>query len=61
MPSFATNDQTDFCLDPDSQLHTLLMEAIDGGESSPMTPQDWEDIRSEGLLQIASRSLPKSA
>jgi putative addiction module CopG family antidote len=39
----------------DDRLETLLEEAEESGEAAEMTPQDWDDIRREGLALIKSR------
>lgn len=31
----------------DERLETLLLEAIESGPATPMTKQDWEDMRNE--------------
>jgi antitoxin ParD1/3/4 len=35
----------------DDQLH----QALDSGEATPMTPQDWDRIRREGRKRIAAK------
>jgi antitoxin ParD1/3/4 len=30
---------------PQKRLETLLLEGLDSGAATPMTDQDWEDIR----------------
>jgi antitoxin ParD1/3/4 len=37
-----------------SAVDARLLQAIDSGESTPMTRQDWRRIRAEGLKQAAS-------
>lgn len=37
------------------KLEALLLEGIDSGESRPMTDEDWEDIRREGLARLSAR------
>lgn len=37
------------------RLETLLLEGIDSGESTPMTEEDWADIRRQGLARLAAR------
>lgn len=34
----------------------LIQEAIDSGPSAPMTDEDWEEIRREGLKRLSARA-----
>jgi antitoxin ParD1/3/4 len=43
------------------KLEALLMEGIQGGESTEMTRQDWKDIRTEAVKQFEARKARKSA
>ena len=43
------------------RLETLLMEGIQSGEATQMTPQDWTDIRTEAVRQFEARKARKSA
>lgn len=38
-----------------NELEALLTEGLKSGPSSPMTPQDWEDIRTEAAKLFAAR------
>lgn len=40
------------------QLETLLLESLDSGTATPMTEQDWQDIRSTVLQKLAQQSNP---
>jgi antitoxin ParD1/3/4 len=35
------------------RVEQLLQEGLDSGSATPMTKQDWEDIRRNGLLRLA--------
>jgi antitoxin ParD1/3/4 len=37
------------------QLETLLLEGLSSGEATPMTDQDWEDIRAEVKRRALAR------
>jgi antitoxin ParD1/3/4 len=37
------------------KVEALLLEGLDSGLSTPMTPQDWDDIEREGQRILASR------
>ncbi len=41
------------------QVDRNLHEALDSGESAPMTKADWERIRREGRKRIAGKRKPK--
>ena len=43
------------------QLEDFLIQGIDSGESKEMTPQDWVNIRREGLKLYEARQLLKRA
>jgi len=36
----------------DERLETLLLEAIESGPATPMTKQDWDEIKQRGLERI---------
>lgn len=36
------------------RIDALLLEAIENGQSTPMTPQDWKDIRERAKKRIAA-------
>ena len=38
------------------KLEALLLEGLDSGPSTPMTPQDWQDIRQEVRKRVAQRA-----
>jgi len=40
----------------DRRLEMLQQEAEDSGEAVEMTPQDWSDIRRDGLALLKSRN-----
>ena len=42
-----------------AQLEALLLEGLSSGEATPMTPEDWEDIRREVRQRAAQRSAQK--
>lgn len=42
------------------RLEALLMEAIQSGEATEMTRQDWTDIRAEAVKQFEERKSRKS-
>jgi antitoxin ParD1/3/4 len=37
------------------RLDALLLEGLDSGPATPLTPKDWERIRSEGQKLLAAR------
>ena len=37
------------------KLEALLIEGLESGEATEMTPQDWADIRAEALKQFEAR------
>ena len=37
------------------RLEEMLLEGINSGPATPMTEQDWEDIRREALERLAAR------
>ncbi len=39
-----------------AQLEALLLQGIESGDSTPMTDQDWEDIRQEVRARAAQRN-----
>lgn len=41
--------------DDHERIEALLIEGLDSGPSTPMTPQDWDDIESEGKRILAAR------
>lgn len=43
------------------RLEALLMEGIQSGDATPMTSQDWSDIRAEALRLFEARKARKSA
>lgn len=42
------------------RLEALLIEGVQSGEATEMTPQDWSDIRAEALRQLEARKARKS-
>jgi antitoxin ParD1/3/4 len=38
-----------------ARLESLLLEALDSGDSTIMTPEDWNAIRQEGLARLRAR------
>jgi antitoxin ParD1/3/4 len=42
------------------RLEALLLEGLNSGEATPMTEQDWEDIRREVRKRAAQRNSPKA-
>lgn len=42
-------------------IESLLMEGLESGPSTPMTPERWDQIRQEGLRIIAGRRAAKKA
>jgi antitoxin ParD1/3/4 len=43
------------------RLEALLLEGIQSGDATEMTPQDWNDIRAEALKQFEALKARKSA
>lgn len=41
------------------RIDTALIEGIESGPSTPMTTQDWDDIRREGGRRLAKRKKAK--
>jgi antitoxin ParD1/3/4 len=41
------------------EIDNNLHQALDSGESTPMTPADWERIRREGRKRIAAKRRKK--
>jgi len=41
------------------KLETLLLEGVHSGKSTPLTKQDWEEIRREALARIKARKSKK--
>lgn len=39
-----------------ARLETLLLEALDSGDATTMTPEDWDAIRREGLARLRAHS-----
>ena len=39
-----------------AELEALLLQGLESGESTPMTDQDWEDIRQEVRARAAQRN-----
>jgi antitoxin ParD1/3/4 len=39
----------------DEQLEKLLLEGLDSGPVTPMTRQDWDDIKAQGLARLAAK------
>ena len=39
-----------------ARLETLLLEALDSGDSTAMTKEDWDAIRQEGLARLRARA-----
>jgi antitoxin ParD1/3/4 len=44
-------------LAPKQRLEALLIEGLDSGPSTPMTPEDWQEIEREGQRIIAEREV----
>jgi antitoxin ParD1/3/4 len=42
------------------RLEALLLEGIQSGDATPMTRQDWSDIRAEALRQFEARKARKT-
>jgi antitoxin ParD1/3/4 len=38
-----------------ARIETLVIEGLDAGPSTPMTPEDWDEIEREGQRIIAAR------
>ena len=45
----------------DEELEKLLLEGINGGPATPMTRQDWDDIKTRGLACIPAKEVVESA
>ena len=43
------------------RLESLLVEGLDSGPSTPMTPETWAQIRQDGLRLLAERKAAKTA
>jgi antitoxin ParD1/3/4 len=43
-----------------TRIEALLIEGLDSGPSSPMTPDDWEEIEREGRRIAAGRKARKA-
>lgn len=41
-----------------ARLEALLLEALDSGDATVMTPGDWDAIRREGLARVRARTAP---
>lgn len=41
-----------------ARLEALLLEALDSGDPTVMTKEDWDAIRREGLARLRARSTP---
>jgi antitoxin ParD1/3/4 len=39
-----------------TRLEALLLEALDSGDSTAMTKEDWDAIRREGLARLRARA-----
>jgi antitoxin ParD1/3/4 len=39
----------------DRKLESLLLEGLESGAATPLTPEDWEGIRREALKRLKSR------
>jgi antitoxin ParD1/3/4 len=39
-----------------ARLETLLLEALDSGDATAMTPEGWDAIRQEGLTRLRART-----
>ena len=46
--------------DEKTRLEALLIEGLDSGPSTPMTPDDWKEIEREGRRMIAARQARKA-
>ena len=42
------------------RLEALLLEGLQSGEATEMTPQDWTDIRTAAIRQFEARKTRKS-
>lgn len=42
------------------RVDALLLEGLDSGPATPMTPEDWDEIRREGDRLIAERRNARS-
>jgi antitoxin ParD1/3/4 len=43
-----------------ARIEALLIEGLDSGPSTPMTPEDWDEIEREGRRIIAARKARKA-
>ncbi len=43
-----------------SRVEVLLIEGLDSGPSTPITPEDWEEIEREGQRIVAGRKARKA-
>jgi antitoxin ParD1/3/4 len=43
------------------KVDQLLQEGLDSGSATPMTKQDWEDIRRQGLERLARRKARRNS
>jgi antitoxin ParD1/3/4 len=43
-----------------AHIESLLMDGLDSGPSTPMTPEGWDEIEREGQRLIAARKAKKS-
>jgi antitoxin ParD1/3/4 len=43
------------------KLEAMLMEGLESGNATDMTPADWADIRREAVKQLEARKSRKSA
>ena len=41
----------------DEELEALLLEGINSGPATPMTRQDWDDIKTRSLARIAAKEV----
>ena len=44
----------------EARVEALLIEGLDSGPSTPMTPDDWDEIEREGRRIIAARKARKT-
>ena len=44
----------------EARLETLLLQALESGEPTPMTKRDWDDVRKEVKQRAAQRKNGKS-
>jgi len=43
-----------------ARIETLLIAGLDSGPSTPMTPEDWDEIEREGQRIVAARKARKA-